>query len=271
MDQITSRQNETVRECGKLLHSAAARREQGRFLCEGARLCRDAAKSGAEIELFFVTDSALEKYGDYCREIEEKASRSFRISDHIAPLLSDTKNPQGVYCVCRQPSLPTDLSTLDLSGSYLALEHLQDPTNLGTVLRTAEALGVGGVLLCGSCCDPFGPKVVRGSMGAVFRLPLYRCDDSPAAMAALKGLGFFTVASVVDRDAQPITSVDFSRPTVMAIGNEGSGLSAETVAACDRQVTIPMLGRAESLNASAASSILLWEMMRQAGAGRSQG
>lgn len=261
MERITSRQNETVKQYAKLLQSGP-RRETGLFLCEGARLCSDAADSGVEILAFYVTDKAFEKYETYCARIKEKAQRSYWISDHVAPLLSDTKNPQGVYCVCRIPALVGDFSGIQCQGSYLALENMQDPTNLGTVLRTAEALGVDGVILGGSCCDPFSPKVLRGSMGAVFRMKMYHCPDIPAALKEMNSLGFSTMASVVDSTAEAVTAMDFTVPSVMVIGNEGNGLTDAAIEACSHRCTIPMLGRAESFNASAASSILLWEMMR---------
>jgi TrmH family RNA methyltransferase len=262
-ERITSRQNETIKSYSKLLSSAAARRESGLFLCEGARLCCDAAQSGVEIVAFYATESGCQRYASYCSQIEAKAQSSALISDHVAPLLSDTKNPQGVYCVCKMPQQEESVSAWALAGSYLVLEEMQDPTNLGTVLRTAEALGISGVLLTGDCCDPFGPKVVRGSMGAVFRMKLYRCDNLPQTLAELKEQGFATMAAVVDSDAVPVTKVSFAAPSVMVIGNEGNGLRQETIAACSHRVTIPMLGRAESLNASSAVSILLWEMMRE--------
>ena len=261
MEQITSRQNETIKRYSRLLKSPAERREQGLYLCEGARLCCDAVESGVAVAACYVTEQAYGKYQRYCDVILEAAEQKVWISEHIAPLLSDTKNPQGVFCVCRLPAKERSLASVASNGCYLALETVQDPANLGTVLRTAEALGVSGVILSGGC-DPFGPKVLRGSMGAVFRLPVFLCDDMAAAMQQLNGSGFQTLAAVVDPAAESVLSVDCTVPTVMVIGNEGNGLTAETIAACTHQVTIPMLGRAESLNASAASSILLWEMMR---------
>jgi TrmH family RNA methyltransferase len=141
------------------------------------------------------------------------------------------------------------------------LEEIQDPANLGTVLRTAEALGEKAVLLCGKGCDPYSPKVLRGSMGAVFRLPMISIPNFAEAAPLLKKCGWTLWAAVPDSDALRVTKADFSNPSVMAVGNEGNGLSKETIALC-QPVTIPMLGRAESLNASASAAILLWEMMR---------
>ena len=262
MERITSRQNESIRQHAKLLQSPSKRREERRFLCEGARLCLDAVRSGVSIEVCYVTEKAMEKYPDYCGTVIQCAQRSYQIVDQVAPLLSDTKNPQGIFCVCKMPESTLRDIDMPLRGHYLALEDMQDPANLGTVLRTAEALGVNGILLTKQCCDVFSPKVLRGSMGAVFRLPLFFCESMEQAVDRLNERGFSTLASVVSEDAVPVSLVDFTRPTVMLIGNEGNGLTEETTKVCALPVTIPMAGRAESLNASAAAAILLWEMMR---------
>lgn len=156
-------------------------------------------------------------------------------------------------------------------GSCAVLEDLQDPGNLGTILRTAEALGIGRVVLLGDCCDPLSPKALRASMGAVFRLGLSLERSRQGLFSRLRGEGFRLLASVPDSAALPVTEVDFSQgPCAVFIGNEGNGLSQETIAQCQR-VTIPMAGRAESLNASAAATILLWEMARAGGEGASHG
>ena len=138
------------------------------------------------------------------------------------------------------------------------------------MLRTAEALGVGQVFLLGECCDPLSPKVLRASMGAVFRLWLGAEPEAGPLCAALRGQGYGLHAAVVDGDAVPVTQLDLARgKQAVFIGNEGNGLRPETVALCGSRVTIPMAGRAESLNASAAATILLWEMTR--GRGRRDG
>lgn len=256
---ISSRRNETLREAARLLASGEVRREKGLYLAEGARLCRDAARSGVTVKSLFYTDSAAERYPEYLVELRDKAERVFRLADHAGELLAGTKSSQGIFCVCAiedrgKGELPQD--------HCLALENVQDPGNLGTVLRTAEALGIGGVLLCGECCDVYGPKVLRASMGAVFRLPVFFFPSLSEAVKVLSGRGFRSFAAVPDAGALPVTKADFSRPVLMAVGNEGNGLSLEAQAACGQKITIPMLGRAESLNAAASASILMWEMMR---------
>lgn len=261
-DQITSRKNEIVKQTARLCASAEIRREQGLFLVEGARLCRDAAQSGVEIETLFYTLQAKEKYEEYIVPVTASARAVFEIAPHVAELLSETKTPQGVFCVCKMNSAARELPGIPAGRHYLALENLQDPANLGAILRTAEALGIGGVILGGNCCDVYSPKVLRASMGAVFRLPFFLAPDMLYAIKLLREMKFACLAAVPDAAARKVTAVDFHNPTVLIVGNEGNGLTDETIEACSGKVTIPMLGRAESLNASASAAILMWEMMR---------
>ena len=261
---ITSRKNEIIKTAAKLRDSASFRREQNTFLAEGARLCADAADSGLLIHGVFYTERAGEKYASYLERIFPKAEQMYQIADSVAELLSDPRQTQGVYCTAELPKR-TAAAELGQSGCYLALEEIQDPSNLGAVLRTAEALGVSGVVLAGSCCDPYGTKALRAGMGAVFRLPLYFEEDLALCVSRLREQGFFTAAAVPAEDALPITRVSFPPAVLLAVGNEGAGLSQEAIAACEARVTIPMLGRAESLNAASSAAILMWEIMRTRG------
>jgi TrmH family RNA methyltransferase len=258
--EITSRKNDLVKEILHLSDSAAYRREKRMFAAEGARLCSDAARSGLRIDSLLYTGRAGEKYGSYLDAIRKASPAEYLVSQPVAAYLSGTRSPQGVFCVCAMPEtgrpLPAAAKTL------LVLEDMQDPANMGAVLRTAEALGIDGVLLCGSCCDAYSPKALRASMGAVFRVPLLRSDDAPAAVRRLNEAGFTTLAAVPDPSAVPVTSLRRGRPTAAVVGNEGSGLTRETQRACSVRVTIPMRGRAESLNAAASAAILMWEMTR---------
>lgn len=260
MEWITSRKNEGIKQAAKLVSSSSFRKEQGEFLVEGARLCRDAAQSDIEIVTAYVTKQAQDKYPEYVEKILQKAEQSFGIEPHVGELLSDTKTSQGIYCICRIPS--QDALDLVCDGHYLALENLQDPANLGAVLRTGEALGIRGVILGGSCCDVYSPKVLRASMGAVFRLPLSFYEALEKQLPRWQEQGFSTLAAVPAQDAVDITQVDFSNPSILAVGNEGNGLTDGVIRACEQRVTIPMKGRAESLNAAASASILMWEMLR---------
>ena len=257
---ITSRENETVKHCAKLVKSASYRRERGLFTAEGVRICRDGVRSGFSPELFLYTPQAAEKYAEDHAEVAAASKKALEVSGDIFARLSDTKSPQGFFCVFNLLDKQEFPYRINRRGNYLACERIQDPSNLGTMLRTAEALGIEGVILSPDCCDIFSPKVVRGSMGAVFRMPSFTPEDFPAYIRELSSRGVETLAST-PRGAEDITSLRLDGG-VMLIGNEGSGLSDEAIAACTKKVTIPMRGRAESLNAAAAAAILLWEMFR---------
>ena len=257
---ITSKDNETVKHAAKLIKSASYRKECGAFAAEGARICRDGVRSGFSPELFIYTRSAAEKYGGDFAEISGASKRVCEVSNEIFLKISDTKSPQGFFCVFNMLDKQKFPYRINKRGNYLACERIQDPSNLGTILRTAEALGMEGVILSADCCDFFSPKVVRGSMGAVFRMPLHIPEDFTAYISQLTEQGVSTLAST-PYNAKDITALSLDGG-VMLIGNEGSGLSEAAMAACSQRVSIPMRGRAESLNAAAAAAILMWEMFR---------
>ena len=246
MDAITSRRNPIVKSAALLLGSPKERRERREFLCEGARLCRDAAVSGVEIKACFFTRRAGERYREYLGPILEACVSAYTVEEPVAALLSDTKSPQGVFCLCSWPRE----GEREPGGPCLVLENIQDPGNLGTVLRTAEALGRFRVFLLGGCCDPLGPKALRASMGAAFRLGLEVEGSAERLMERLRAEGYSTHGAVPDHKALPVTGMDLSEGRhAVLIGNEGSGLTEEAAKLCDDLVTIPMGGRAESLNA----------------------
>ena len=256
--ELTSRDNPLVKEMAKLFSDAKFRRKSGRFAIEGARLCEDAARSGVVVTAALATASAMERYASQWACVSGVAKTVYIVSDAVAKHLSDTDAPQGIFCLCE--ATERDVPVLP-DGVYLALEDMQDPGNLGTVIRTAEAFGVDGILLSKGCCDRYNPKVLRASMGGVFRLPMRVCDDLTAELRLLSET-MPVLACVVDADADPVMTVP-KNGAVAVIGNEGNGLTAEAVAACNRRITIPMAGRAESLNASMAAGVVLWELCRE--------
>lgn len=273
IEKITSRKSPVVRDAASLLQKAEKRSEAGLFMAEGARLCADAAKSGTEIEICFFTETAEIKYREYLEPVLCAAKKAYCVEEHVAPLLSDTKNPQGIFCVCRMPERTADGLPVgaepdsDRFRRVLVLENVQDPANMGNVLRTAEALGLRHLALVGACCDLYSPKVLRGSMGAVFRLGVEQYPDAETCLTALHGRGIVSLAAVPDSTAVPITAIPFEKGDwAVWIGNEGGGLTEKAICGCAKRITIPMRGRAESFNASTAAAIVLWEMTRAAGA-----
>jgi TrmH family RNA methyltransferase len=262
MELITSKENSCLKQAVKLLNNAKERREQRCFVAEGVRLCEDAVLSGVKIDRMFCTQHALEKYERALRAIAASAAQCYVVSPELMRSLCDTQSPQGIVCVCRMLDKSECMDKMEQGTHYLLLEQIQDPSNLGTILRTAEALGVDGVFMAGGC-DIYSPKVLRGSMGAVFRLPFTLSNSLSDAIEALKTKGVQIYAAVPDASALPVTQVNFSVPSAVVVGNEGNGLQQRTVAQCSGRITIPMRGKAESLNAAMAAGILLWEMMRR--------
>jgi TrmH family RNA methyltransferase len=265
--EITSRKNELLQDFLRLSSNAAFRRKTNRFAVEGARLCADASSSGINILALFYTQEAQKKYVAYLEPVKKAAQKEYTISASAAQYISGTKTPQGIFCICAMPEEKLSAPPQPGKKHLLVLENMQDPANMGAVFRTAEALGIEEVFLGGTCCDVFSPKVLRASMGAVFRLPLCHCAEAPEIIKKLNGFGVATLAAVPDSTAVPVTKINFASSCAAVIGNEGNGLTEEAIKACSVRTTIPMLGRAESLNAAASAAILMWEMVRSSAGG----
>ena len=195
---------------------------------------------------------------DVREQAEKQGAAMYCAEDALFCLASEVESPQNVIFSCMQPQW--DAAALDDREQVLLLDGLQDPGNLGTILRTAEAFALGAVVLCEGCADPFSPKVVRSTMGAVFRLP---CVQLPLAdaLARLKTAGLPVYATALHEDSVPLSSVSLGRAAVI-IGSEGRGVSESALRLSDRRVIIPMHGRAESLNAGVAAAIVIYEMTK---------
>ena len=247
MIEIQSRQNAALKHLARLGRERKYRRSTGEMLCEGEKMLGEALRSGAKLKTVLVRDgwdSPLVK------EAEEQGASLYSAPDALFKLASEVETPQNVIFSCEQPQWTADA----------LLDGLQDPGNLGTILRTAEAFALGAVVLCEGCADPFSPKVVRSTMGAVFRLP---CVALPLAEAAEKlhknGLPLY--ATALHEDSVPLSSVSLSKAAVI-IGSEGKGVTEQALRLSDRRVIIPMKGRAESLNAGVAAAIVIYEMTK---------
>lgn len=255
---ITSKTNPKIKELKELTNKASARRSAGVFVCDGARLCKDAEKSGIRIASVFVTEKCREKYFDDIQPVLASAENVYFVSEEVMRFVSDTVSPQGIICTA---SMQTGGFKPQKRKRYIALDCVQNPDNLGAVIRTAEALGIDGVIISGGC-DIYNPKALRASMGSVFRMPVTVADSLTAVIEEYKKTGIRTFASVVSGAAKDITEAEFSKGALTVIGNEGNGVSPEVQAVCDEKITIVMRGRAESLNAAQASSIIMWEMTK---------
>lgn len=259
MELITSKTNEKIKYAVKLRDSSVFRREENSFFIESARLVKDAALSGAEIKMLFVTEESKEKYAEYISDILKSTKKAFVITKEIAEKMSDTKSTQGVFAVVSMLDKFANISKIKYYGKYVALEEISNPSNFGAICRTAEAVGLDGIIIKGGC-DIYNPKVQRAAMGALFRLDVVTVEDLESLFTSLEGK-MKIYGSVPDSSAMKITEIDKTEGMICVIGNEGNGIS-DSVKKNSTLVTIPMNGYAESLNAAAAATIIMWEMVR---------
>lgn len=254
---ITSRENPLIKLVAALQVSSEKRKRNGLFVLEGLRICKDACDNGIKFDKLIVSDAAAEKYAADTEKFSLISDECYKIPDSLFKKISDTKTPQGIIAVAKMPV--TGSCGIDKNGKYIALENVSDPSNLGAVSRTADALGVNGIILSSDGCDPYSPKALRASMGTLLRVPVFVTESFAET---LKSTGLKRYACVVDKTAESIKEQSFENGSVVMIGNEANGLTDSAKQSADVLVTIPMTGRAESLNAAAAAAIAMWEMMK---------
>lgn len=259
MRQITSRENTFVKRFTLLASDKGERDREKLIVVEGAKLCVDALKSGIPLNEVYATEKALRKYPDI-NELFDKVGESFLISEQVALKMSDAKTPQGVFVVCGKPRNERPASHKQ-DARYLLLASLQDAGNVGTIIRTAEALGIVGIAMTSDCPDIYSPKVLRASMGGVFRLPVWIAEAMHEEITRLKSESISVYAAALRPDAQKLGEIRFNGKCAVLLGNEGAGLSEKLIEACDGSIMIPMPGRADSLSVAMAAGILAWEMM----------
>ena len=251
MERITSRTNPLMTHIRKLSSSAAYRREQGEFVCDSPKLLTEALLWKAPIVTVVATvGHDLPPLSGDVRVVE--------VPEDVMASVSPMKTPQGVLFTCRLPQ--TQLPAVLDGRCYMVLDGVQDPGNVGTIWRTADAFGCDGLILLPGCADPYSPKTVRSSMGAVFRSTVWTAHAGELK-AALERSGIPLYGAALRDDTLDARCVDYSR-AALAIGSEGRGLSGEMLALCDKTIRIPMTERCESLNAAIAAAVLLWEAYR---------
>lgn len=258
--RIESRENPLVKRLVRLSGDRKYRKTMGEMVCESGKMLDEALSSGIEIHDVLIAEDA-QVDTDALRRAEQSGAKLYVCPAALLAKVSNVQAPQGVVFSCERPV--TALDSLRGAQRIMVLEGLQDPGNLGTVIRTADAFALDGIILCEGCVDPTSPKVVRATMGAAFRLPIAAATIEEAA-AFLQQQQLPLYGAALAADSIPVTQVDLHRAAVL-IGNEGRGISKKAAALCDQLLIIPMEGRAESLNASVAASIIMYEMSREGG------
>ena len=252
---ITSASNPQIKQVISLQTKAKARNELGHFVVEGSKMVEELDRSQI-VKIF-----ASESYG-----INQKIWEKFsglpmeQVQDVVFRKMSDTQTPQGILAVAKQQKYT--LEDLCQGGPILVLESIQDPGNLGTMLRTGEGAGIGGILANRQTVDRYNPKVVRSTMGSIYRVPYVVSDDLEESLKTLKNRGFSVYAAHL-KGEMSYTKPEYPEKAAFLIGNERNGLTAELASMADTYIRIPMEGRVESLNAAIAATLLMYEWHRQ--------
>ena len=249
MERLTSLKNPKI-IAWRSLKDRKGRKETGCFLVEGRKMVEEALASSFPVEAVLVDEDRLAEF------ILPHDAPVFLLPGHVLAAVCDTKTPQGVAAVLRMQSRN------ELGQRIVALDGVQDPGNVGTILRTADAAGFTGVLMSEQCADVFSPKVLRATMGSIFRMPILVTGNLPGALCTLRDQGFSILSSQLD--GEPF----FRRSPVgeqycLIIGNEGNGVSPEVQATATHRLRLPMRGGAESLNAAIAAGIMMYDLTRE--------
>lgn len=251
---ITSLQNPVIKQVKELQNKKSARKKKGLFIVEGIRGVHEIPRNKGWIQYLIVTEKI---------EVPESivAEKIMRVSEEVFSKISETQAPQGMLAIVKMPSY--SISDLErVSGKQLILENLQDPGNLGTIIRSAHAFGFKSVLLTKGCVDVYSPKVVRSTMSSLFYLPIITDYTIEEYVEAFKQRQIPIYVTALNASSKPIGSLSFPNEAVLVIGNEGNGVSDYCLQEAHHTMIIPMPGGAESLNASVAAGICMYEMSR---------
>ena len=266
---ITSTSNQRIKELSQIQKKSKVRSREGVFVAEGIRMVRETPYDRL-VSLYF-SESFEKKYG---REVldaisggdakirEQIRKKTEILSDPVFSYVSDTKTPQGVLAVVRQMEYTLEHMTEGVVPHLMILDNLQDPGNLGTIFRTAEAAGVTGIVMSRDCVDIYNPKTIRSTMGALYRMPFVYVEDLGETILNLKEKKIRSYAAHLD-GKNMYDKEDYRKGTAFLIGNEGNGLRKEIAECADTWIRIPMCGQVESLNAAVAATVLMFEVSRQ--------
>ena len=260
---ITSTSNARIKQLALWNQKAKERRKDGVFIAEGIKMFEEAPAGW--IKEVYVSESFYNKVTD--AQMKKLEQNNYEVvSDTVFQKVSDTQTPQGILCVLKRPEYTfMDLGMLRKSQPLvMVLEDIQDPGNLGTILRTGEGAGVTGVIMTKETVDIFNPKTIRATMGSIYRMPFLYVDSIEEAIEKLKRNNIQVYAAHL-KGERSYSELNYTRGTAFLIGNEGNGLKEKTAALADTYLKIPMEGRVESLNAAIASAILMYEAHRQRG------
>ncbi|KAF1291951.1 TrmH family RNA methyltransferase [Candidatus Enterococcus leclercqii] len=250
MKEIQAVKNPLIKELRKL-HQKKHRQEQGRFLLEGFHLVEEAAENQAAIQMILVNQRGLQEWQEWLQRYE--TLEQYLVSDEVMDSLSDLPTPQGIIAVVSQAQPIADIK----KGRWLLLDRVQDPGNVGTMVRTADAAGFSGVILGAGCADPFSTKVLRSMQGSNFHLPILN-GALETIIPELKAAGMTVYGTELNEAARPFQTVENEENVALLMGNEGQGVARNLLEMTDLNLYIPIYGKAESLNVGVAAGILMY-------------
>ncbi len=246
---ITSKDNEIIKNIKKLKEK---KYRLDSYIVEGIKMVKEAINENQEIALIAIRE-------DFKIDFDTKNTKIVTISNKIFNDISDVKTPQGILAVIKK----NQNNQIETNSDYiLALDSLQDPGNMGTIIRTADSANINQIIINKTTVDPYSPKVIRSTMGAIYRTNIIEVEDLKATLKEMKLKGFQIITTDL-KATQSIYDINYNNKTVVVIGNEANGVSQEILQTADKKVIIPMLGKTESLNASIAASIMIYEYVRQ--------
>lgn len=246
---ITSKDNEIIKNIKKLKEK---KYRLDSYIVEGIKMVKEAISENQEIALIAIRE-------DFKIDFDTKNTKIVTISNKIFNDISDVKTPQGILAVIKK----NQNNQIETNSNYiLALDSLQDPGNMGTIIRTADSANINQIIINKTTVDPYSPKVIRSTMGAIYRTNIIEVEDLKATLKEMKLKGFQIITTDL-KATQSIYDINYNNKTVVVIGNEANGVSQEILQTADKKVIIPMLGKTESLNASIAASIMIYEYVRQ--------
>lgn len=265
MEVILSPANKKIKQIASLKQKKH-RDESSLFIAEGIRLAESIAASGEAVVSSVIAASALqsERVRKTIEQLEQNGCPCYQVSEEIYHKISDTKEPQGILLVLakKQPAL-ADFIPKNNPPLLVILDEVQDPGNMGTIIRTADAAGCDAVILTGNCADVYSPKVVRATMGSLFHLPVIQGVSVAELTEFLAGRKIPLFATMLDEHSKPYFAEDFRTSAAIVFGNEGSGISAELARQAKERLFIPMAGQSESLNVGTAAAVIIYEAYRQ--------
>lgn len=258
---ITSASNQRVKQIILWQKKAKERKKDGVFLVEGFKMCQEAPESW--IREIYLSQGAVERAREHATLWQRLQSCGYEmVAEEVFAKMSDTQTPQGILAVLNQPHYQLEELLKKENPLFVLLEDLQDPGNAGTILRTGEGAGITGVIMSNQTVDLFNPKTIRSTMGSIYRVPFLYVENLGEILERLHEKGIHTYAAHL-KGEEYYSSFSFREPTAFLIGNEGNGLSDELANQAERYLKIPMEGQVESLNASIATALLMYEAHRQ--------